>query len=284
MQQNIHLVQGHKMYLDDKDSLNLAQFGVYEADEVAVVRSHVRPGDTVLDIGANIGYYSLIFAQLVGEKGKVYAFEPDPSNFALLCQNIALNGYSNIEPINKAVNNHNGLITLHLCDDNRGMHRVYSSVCCGEEQVTVESVCLDDFFAEFKGNIDFIKMDIEGAEYTAIQGMQQLLLRYPNIKLLTEFSPGALCEYGIEPQDFIDLLLKYHFKLQWVTSSLVDINLAQLKQELPIISTVTKQLLTEMKIQNRHCSIPELGEELMNRLQNAGYHRPLTENVLACRD
>src|SRR3990172_1939329 len=78
------IVQGHKMYLGPKDSLNLSINGVYEDVETEFVKKIIHEGDIVLDIGANIGYYSLIFAKLVGKLGKVFSFEPEPYNFSLL--------------------------------------------------------------------------------------------------------------------------------------------------------------------------------------------------------
>ncbi len=278
----VHLIQGHKMLLDDKDSINLASMGVYEPAEVALVRSQVKQGDTVLDIGANIGYYSLIFAELVGDTGKVYAFEPDPSNFALLCQNIELNDYDNIEPIQKAVSNDNTVLNLHLCDANYGMHRIYDSICCSE-QVEVEAIRLDDFFADFKGAINFIKMDIEGAEYAALQGMQQLLTQHQAVKLLMEFSPAALFEFGIEPQIFLDFLIKNNFKLQLVEDRLRDLDFNILQQQLPVITEITAQFIAEFKTTAARDSAPELATTLMQRLQAAGYPRPLTENIFASR-
>ena len=77
-------VQGQKMFLDPGDSIGLSVNEIYEPCVVAVANKEIKKGGVVLDIGANIGYFTLIFARLVGDNGKVYAFEPDPANFALL--------------------------------------------------------------------------------------------------------------------------------------------------------------------------------------------------------
>ena len=85
-------VQNHRMYLDTRDTgvaPHLIMNGVYEEFETQVFRSMVKPGMVVLDVGANIGYYTLIAADLVGEQGRVYAFEPHPSNYDLRVRNIA---------------------------------------------------------------------------------------------------------------------------------------------------------------------------------------------------
>ena len=78
-------VMGHQMYLDPKDTLDLSINGVYEPFETSLVLDEVREGEVVLDIGAHIGYYTLIFAKLVGPLGKVFAFEPELENFAPRC-------------------------------------------------------------------------------------------------------------------------------------------------------------------------------------------------------
>jgi FkbM family methyltransferase len=75
---------------------------------------------TVVDIGANIGYYSLIAAEPIGTDGKVYAFEPDPDNYALLVRNVELNGYRNVETVEKAVSSESGFVTLYIDRSNFG--------------------------------------------------------------------------------------------------------------------------------------------------------------------
>ncbi|HKP72261.1 MAG TPA: FkbM family methyltransferase [Pyrinomonadaceae bacterium] len=207
-------VQGHKMYLDANDSLALSVNGVYEPFETELLRKLVKPGDTVLDIGANIGYYTLILAELVGATGKVYAFEPEPTNFELLRRNVELNGYKNVVLVRKATSNKNGSLRLYLCEDNKAMHRVYESHYCGDGYVEIEAVRLDDYFAGRDERIDFIKIDIEGAEYAALEGMQTLLRKNSRAKLVTEYTPLAIKEFGVEPQEYLRLLKDFGFEFQ----------------------------------------------------------------------
>lgn len=199
-------VQGHKMYLDANDSLSLSVNGVYEPVETELLKKLVKPGDTVLDIGANIGYYTLILAGLVGDGGKVYAFEPDPTNYDLLRRNVELNGYKNIVLVQKATSNQNGSLRLYLCADNKAMHRVYASQYCEDDFVEIEAVKLDDYFAGRDEQIDFVKIDIEGAEYAAIEGMRSLLGKNERLKLVTEYTPVAIKEFGIDPPEYLRLL------------------------------------------------------------------------------
>ena len=116
-------IEGRQMFLDSNDSLRLSINRVYEPSETKTIKTHVKKGDVVLDIGANIGYYTLIFAELVGEKGKVYAFEPDPTNFDLLRKNVEINGYRNITLIQKAVSNKNGKISFYSKKTNSWFQR-----------------------------------------------------------------------------------------------------------------------------------------------------------------
>jgi len=204
-------VQGHKMLLDSKDSLELSIRGVHEPLETKLVKKEIKEGNVVLNIGAHIGYYTLIFAKLVGEKGEVFAFEPEPTNFSLLQKNVEINGYKNVVLVQKVVSNKSGKAKLYLCKDHTGMHRIeYSN---GDRKfIEIETIRLDDYFKDYNGKIDFIKMDIEGAEGGALEGMPLLLEKNKKMKIITEFFPSALKEFGVEPEEFLKLLTKYGFK------------------------------------------------------------------------
>ena len=203
-------VDGHIMYLDKYDSLKLSLNGIYEEDETRLIKKTVKKGDVVIDIGANIGYYTLIMARNVGKKGKVYAFEPDPENFSLLKKNIKKNGYQNAVLVQKAVSDKNGEISLFLSDSNTGDHRIVDTKD-GRNSVKVEMISIDDFLNDVK--INFIKMDIQGAEYFALKGMKETLKKSNNVKMFTEFWPSGLREFGIRPGKYIDLLTEYGFNL-----------------------------------------------------------------------
>jgi FkbM family methyltransferase len=208
-------VNGHIMFLDPVDSLNLSINGVYEPLETELFKKLIKKGDVVLDIGANIGYYTLIAAKLVGENGRVYAFEPDPDNFALLKKNIKINGYQNVILVQKAVSNKTGKLRLYLSDDSAAEHRIFDSRD-GRRSIEIEAIRLDDYFKDYFGKIDLIKMDIEGAEWGAIQGMLNLLEKNKTLKIITEFWPSALERFGIEPEQYLKLLLEQGFKLYYI--------------------------------------------------------------------
>lgn len=214
-------VQGSKMHfnLEGLPKGCIANFppciisGVWEKLTTEMFKKVVKEEDVVLDLGAHCGYYTLLAARLVGRKGKVYAFEPEPINYGLLIKNIELNGYDNIVPVQKAVSNITGTVRLFLDDKNTGGH----TVCQPDEKVEfieVESVTLDEFFKDRKHPINVIKMDIEGAEMAAFLGMERILGENQNLKMFVEFYPPYIRRSGESPEDFVRVLLKdYGFSI-----------------------------------------------------------------------
>jgi FkbM family methyltransferase len=212
-------VNGFKMYVDPTDALELKSNKIFEKFETELVRQEIHDGDVVLDIGANIGYFSLIFSTLVGENGRVYAFEPDPNNFKILKKNIEINNIKNVILIQKAVSNTSKSISLYLCDYNHAQHRIYPSSRCNEK-IDVESTTIDEYLAKIDFNkINFVKMDVEGSEYDVIDGMKQTLQSNPNLKMLCEFSPKQIKERGLEPEIILKQLLDHNFKIYPITTA-----------------------------------------------------------------
>lgn len=205
-------VQGRKMYLDKFDTLQLGMNRIYEPEITEFLKKHLLPGDIALDIGAHIGYYSLIFADKVGKSGKVYAFEPDPENHAILSKNIKINGFLNIQAINKAVLDKSGALNLYKSNSNSGDHRVYDP---GEQRKIIEAqaIKIDDLFADSNVAIKLIKMDIQGAEYFAVNGMISTINKSRNLILCAEFWPYGLKMSGIAPNSFIALLFNLGFSV-----------------------------------------------------------------------
>lgn len=199
-------VGGHRMRLDPDDtvvSVKLRDEGWFEPFETLLVQSLVSPGDTVVDVGANIGYYTLQFARLVGETGRVYAFEPDPDNFAILEQNVWQNGYRNVTLVRAAVTAQPGAAQLHLSANNRGDHRLYSSEP-GRRAIDVEAVSLDDYLAPRTGRVGLVKIDVQGAEAGVFHGMQRLVAEHRVGRVLSEFWPRGLEVAGGDAGTFLD--------------------------------------------------------------------------------
>ena len=209
---NVAHVDGHVMHLDARDSLNLSVYGAFEPFESEIIKSKVKPGDSVIDVGANIGYCTLLLARSVGTEGTVFAFEPDPYNFALLEKNIAANGYTNVVAVQAAVSNEAGVARLFLSPSDHVDHRLYPSDGA-REAVEVPCIRLDDYFADSDRTFAFIKMDIQGCEGKAIQGMKTLLTRNVNIRIVTEFWPWGLHHADVDPCAYLHALQEHGFRI-----------------------------------------------------------------------
>jgi FkbM family methyltransferase len=211
-------VLGHQIQLDDQDSLLLSVNGIYEALETRLFEDGLRPGDVVVDVGAHIGYYSLLAARTVGPEGHVFAFEPEPRNFELLRTNISTNGYTNVSCLNMAVSDHSGQQALFISSDNTGDHHLYSD-CEERMSHTVDVVSLDDFFGEDLKNVAVIKADVQGMELRVLHGMRRLLDANPDLLMFTELSPDDLSSAGSSAEEFLSALEVAGFDLYEIDES-----------------------------------------------------------------
>lgn len=214
---------GNEMFLQNFGyvSISLAKHGWYEKAVTEYVKKTLKQGEWVLDVGANIGYYTLIFASLVGAQGKVFAFEPEPSNFKILSKNTEINGYENIVLENYAVSDKNGSTKLYLSKKSAGSHKIYSSPSVSKENVSVDLISLDSYFFKNHVNpdkISFVKMDVEGSEYGVLKGMKSLLKKRDNLKLILEFDPRQIIEFGSTPKSLVNLLQQYGFQFSIVNN------------------------------------------------------------------
>jgi len=190
--------------------------GVYGEDYITrwlINNLGISNDDLIIDIGANVGWYSLV---LTGNaKPTVLAFEPDKENFDLLTENIKRNNRTTVKAYNKAVSDREGTLTLHIYKGyNPGRHSfIKQKNSVGTAEVPI--VPLDNFLeSEGYGSrpVKFIKIDIEGYEYTALKAARKLLSRTDFI--LTEFSPYMMRDAGQEPIDYINLLQEAGFNLR----------------------------------------------------------------------
>jgi FkbM family methyltransferase len=207
----------HDPAVDRYVTPSLARAGAFEPFETELLLDALRPGDVALDIGAHVGYYTLLMARRVGPRGRVFAFEPDPANFDLLRRNVALNGYANVVLGPLAAADRGGPARLHLSGDNAGDHRLYPAGGEARPSVEVQTVALDNYFAGYSGPIDLVKIDIQGAECAALEGMRGLLARQAHVTLFTEFWPMGLAASGRSAAAYLDLLRELGFRLSRVS-------------------------------------------------------------------
>lgn len=203
-------VNGHCLYgsILDRAFLYKVADGCFEPETIRVFLETVKPGMIVLDVGAYLGYYSLLAARQVGPEGKVYAFEPDPLNSYWLEYNIKMSGHFNIVPIKKAISNQRSLIQLYRHPHDASMSSFVNRAGF-EPGIKIECVSLDDFLTEKQ--VDVIKLDVEGMEIKALKGMQRLIKRSHTMTLFVELNPLALSESGSSPEDLLRRIKKLGF-------------------------------------------------------------------------
>ena len=184
--------------------------GHYEKETMKQFVDLVKTGMTVVDVGANIGYYTLMASRLTGDRGRVYAFEADSDAFASLQRNLTENNCQNLVPVCEAVSNEEGT-ALFCCPEPERAY-IVTEPSAEIAQKVVPTTSLDQFFARQNWPaVDVIKMDIEGEEQAALQGMKELSRRNPSLKLIVEFNMGAIKRSGTNPVTVISTLRELGF-------------------------------------------------------------------------
>jgi len=228
-------VHDFEMFVDSHDTLGLRKHGSWHSALRKVAIRYIKEGDIALDIGAMIGYFTIIFAKLAGKDGKVFAFEPHPGNFDILKKNIEINHCKNVIPIQKALSNRNGKARLYCYSGNRGKNITFHFDDRYNEFIPIETIRLDNYFGKYNGRIDFIKIDAEGADMAIVQGMGDLLEKNKDIKIVTEYLPLGLSRFGCEPENYLKLLKRCGFKLYETvrTQDLIPTTISQLLKRYP---------------------------------------------------
>lgn len=180
--------------------------GRAHADVIRMLRTNAKPGMTVADIGANVGYMAVHLGDVVGPEGTVLAFEPEPRNHAILAENARCCRWRNVIPLPLAVGDHVGEVTLFVSSTDGGDHR--TAACGGPRtRVVVPLTTLDALSAARHAPIHFAKLDIQGAEGAALRGASETLSRPDFRGLVIEFWPKALRDQGEDPAAVLSLLI-----------------------------------------------------------------------------
>jgi FkbM family methyltransferase len=210
--QPVELKSGFSLFLphDDKVSTPIMYHSkIWEEVETNILQKEIKQGDVVVDVGAYVGYYTVLLTMLVGPKGKVYAFEPEPENFAFLNKNVGFNDAKAVV-YKSAVGETTGTTELYIDAENKGDHRIYDSKD-GRDVIIVSKVKLDSII---KPPINFLKLDVQGSETLVLRGAKNLIANSPNLKVLTEFWPYGLhrcCQD--DGHELLSILTAVGFKL-----------------------------------------------------------------------
>ncbi len=199
---------------------SLVRTGSWEPVETELMLRLLRPGMTMVDIGANLGYMTVLGSRQVGPDGLVIAFEPVASNFVLLERNVTRNRCHNVQSHQVAVGAEPGAsLTMFLATENLGDHRAFPDANePRRKSYRVPSTTVDSVVAGRP--VDFIKMDIQGAEGHALVGMAETLQQNTDLVLLFEFWPYGLRRAGTSPRDLLNRLIGLGFSLRLVAKSL----------------------------------------------------------------
>ena len=186
--------------------------GVFEPYSVSWVKRLVKPNMVVADIGANFGYYSLLFSSLVGQQGHVFAFEPSARFRSRLEEHIEMNKARNITVVDRGLSDKEETLSLLMGGDTASFHWVGKDDPLDIEKVTLTT--LDKFVqAHSLSGLDFIKIDIDGHEPRFLEGARESLLTFRPI-IIMEFMQLALLKAGSSVQDLAERLQKMGYVLQ----------------------------------------------------------------------
>ncbi len=225
--------------LDFSDDIQKAIYlNLYEWRDLRVVRRLIEPGQTVVDIGANVGFYTLQFARLVGAGGEVHAFEPVAANRERLARNVALNNFVARVAINpEAVSANSGSADLSTTPArNSGWARI------GDGGTVVPTVAIDDYL-DGKGieRVHFLKCDIEGHELAMLKGAARLLKAGRIDRVMIEYAGHSLNPRGHSVREYVDLFDDYGYRPRLLNLDRV----ASARSGVPAVDGDTYNLLFE---------------------------------------
>ncbi|WP_420644362.1 FkbM family methyltransferase [Candidatus Leptofilum sp.] len=240
----------------------------HEVETIALLDQLAAPGLTMLDIGAHVGYYSHRYAKVLGENGRIFAFEPHPRTFATLQHNVE--HLPQVTAVNLALAEQEGTAELHdylMMSASGSLHYDESMAALQKAQThetdiapriaqrfdaqtfTVRTMPVDDFLAAQKvEQVDLVKMDIEGAEIGALRGMQRTIANSPNLKLVMEYNPQALTAFGHNPVAALREVQSFGFAQ--VEAIEQDGRLTNLTHQPDHLRALTEQLMQNMGVIN----------------------------------
>ncbi|HLF27055.1 MAG TPA: FkbM family methyltransferase [Anaerolineae bacterium] len=243
-QQFVYRVLGRRAYIHLMAWRQRRQFTRYHYHdtESRLLVHFIKPGDVCLDVGANMGTYTFYLSRLVGAAGVVYSFEPVSGTFDGLMINLSRSKLCNVSARKIGMSNVTGVarITIPQIAGVPGHGRASLSPPVSNEVAEQESIELTtiDEFCRFEGlgRVDFIKMDIEGAELPAVQGAQSILCNFRPV-LLLEIDATHTERFGYKPADLFRLLSSYGYgqALYWNGARLIAVSLASIEDSgLPV--------------------------------------------------
>jgi FkbM family methyltransferase len=257
----IHNFGNFKMVLDKTDvdiSRQIKESGWYEDEkfESQIFSEQLKQGMIVLDLGGNIGFYTILARNIVGKQGKVITFEPFPRNANLIRSSIKENSFDNVTVVEAAVSDRIGKTILYLSPDACSEHSLqnlnfkYNNDSV-QKNIQVNIITVDDYLTKNgSGNfkVDFIKMDIEGSENRAIKGMKKVLEENKHMNLMTEFWPNGFKVDGSESLDFLEVIESYGFEINHLDNLTKSVYPVTSKSMMEIVEERSNNIPKENKV------------------------------------
>jgi FkbM family methyltransferase len=216
----------YKMFVDARDvsiAPHLILEGVYEEHTDAVLRRIVKPGMRVLEIGANVGLFTLLMSHIVGTAGAVLAFECDPVLAQILRDNVELNGFQRTTSVDeRAVSDTEGTLRFYAAQRHRGggtlvagLQQIPELVQSERREIEVSSTTADRILAEHPAGFNFVKIDAEGAEAAIVRGGERLFADHSRpLRVMLEFAPRFMAQAGADPGAFLGDLSAWGFRFE----------------------------------------------------------------------
>lgn len=209
------LKNGHHLYVDPVDetmSAHMIAHGYWESWVYAVVMSLISPKDRIVEVGANLGYYTIAMAASTGPDGFVTTFEANPRLTALIQKSAYLNGFADrVKIIQKAATDRAGRVQFEMSRKRSG----WGFVSIGGQTAHDDSVLVDvettTLDAEVTGKVDFIRMDAEGSEALILKGAERILTENPDVIICMEWAVVQIASRTSVP-DFIDWMSRLGFR------------------------------------------------------------------------
>jgi FkbM family methyltransferase len=238
---------GRKIIVNTRNihTLNLIDKGVIEAAICAVFENHIKPGDTVIDAGANIGFMSLLAGHLVGHEGQVIAVEANPDVYQTLQENIIINGFTGrFTSHQMAAYDREAELTFTWNSHRDGSGRIVTEVMSGlaEKHCQVKAQSLDVLCSGQR--VDFLKIDTEGAEPYVLKGARQLIKDNPHMKVVFEWNARHIRQRDQDPEAFVDFVFQHFTRVERIRSK-------------ELLEPLNKEQLLNLPHTNVFCHNPE---------------------------
>jgi FkbM family methyltransferase len=228
---------GGILLIDSRESVlgpALLLKGLWEPDVTRWFQETLGPGRILVDVGANVGYYTLLGSKLVGNAGHVFAVEAHPRMAELLHRNVIVNGLHNVTTFHKAAWSSHDVLEFHMRRHfaanssagslgTDGLHLLDDT----EDLVKVEAEPLDDMLSGVP-SVDVIKIDVEGAEVQVVTGLTRTLGANPDVRVMFEWSPGQLEMVGSDPSELLRLMRGHGFRLRLMERGLDEVDDSEL--------------------------------------------------------